>query len=359
MVNGNILVISRTPWSETPRIRHQLSIMLRDSGFNVCYLETLFQKTLKSEVTDNGIQVFRVYETIHHQLRPLELLFPCNKNAVKKQLNKLFTDIDFVAVFNFNYDYYFIKEVFNAPVISIFNDDFMSAAKPWMKKTVAKTISRTCQESDSILSVSYSLNKQLKQLSDRAELFLPWAVNPYFKPAASKKRNKVLYFGYISRIDIRFIDALCANGISIRFVGPVMGDGIKVKKKYELYDNVEFLSSRPLDDVILDDVCCSIALYNVIDDPSLLAITASNRMFQLLAKGIPLVYPEMPNLIYAPSTVIKSCSSPGEYVDAVRFFETNFYNVQDDIKSFLLDHTVTRRTTFVNDLLNRLINSNN
>jgi hypothetical protein len=357
MVKGNVLVISRTPWFETPRIRHQLSRMLRDGGFNIFYLETIFGNKPESEVTEYGIQVFRIYERVHHQLKPFEFLSKLNTRAVKKQIIELFSGFDFVAVFNFNYDYDFIGEIFRAPIITLINDDFIASAKPWMKSTVVNALARTCKKSDSVLSVSYSLDKHLKQLSNRSELFLPWSVKPYRRPAAAVKRDTVLYFGYISRVDTRFIDALCNNGIPIRFVGPVLGDGLKVKKKYELYDNIEFLSSRPLDNVILDDVCCSIALYDL-KDPSTVAITASNRMFQLLAEGIPLVYPDMPNLIYAPATVIAKCSKPEEFSEAVRFFRINFDRVQDDIKSFLEEHTVTKRSSFIYDLLNRLNSKN-
>jgi hypothetical protein len=354
MLKGNVLIISRTPWFETPRIRHQLSRMLRDKGFNVFYLETIFGNKPESEDIETGIKVFRVYEKIHHQLKSFDLLINWNAHAVQKQITELFKGIDFVAVFNFNYDYDFIREIFSWPIICIINDDFIAMSKPWMKSKTAKSLSRTCHKSDSILSVSYSLDNYLKQFCDRAELFLPWSANPYHKPATLKKRNKVLYFGFFSRIDTRILDYLCENGIYVRIVGPVLADGLKVKKKYEMYDNIEFLSSRPLDDVILDDICCSIALYNLKKDPGCVAITASNRMFQLLAKGIPLVYPEMPNLIHAPDTVITRCSNPGEYLEAISFFETNFDKVQNDIQSFLKEHTENRRFTFINDLLNRL-----
>jgi hypothetical protein len=133
----------------------------------------------------------------------------------------------------------------------------------------------------------------------------------------------------------------------------VLGDGLVVKKKYELFKNIEFLSARPLTDVFLDDVCCSIALYDL-KNPINLAITASNRMFQLLAEGIPLVYPEMPNLINAPYTVVRKCSKPEDFVSAVRFFMENFDKVQGDIKLFMKDHTVAKRSTFIENLLNRL-----
>ena len=354
MIKGNILIISRTPWYETPRIRHQLSRMLRDCGYEIHYLETIFGNKPISMVLESGIYVYRAKERIHHQLRPLDLLERINTSSLKKQIKKLFIGLEFAAVFNFNYDYYFIGEMFDAPIITIINDDFIASAKPWMRLKVEKKLALTCQKSDSVLSVSYSLDRHLKKLSDKSELFLPWSVKPYSKPEISKKRDIVLYFGYISRVDTRIIDKFCEKRIRIRFVGPALGDGLKVKKKYDSYDNIEFVPSRPLSKVNLEDVCCSIALYDL-TDPTTIAITASNRMFQLLAEGIPLVYPNMPNLIHAPSTVIARCSNIEEFPEAINFFKTNFDNVQDNIKSFLEDHTIEKRSIFINDLLNRLI----
>jgi hypothetical protein len=353
MRKGNILVISRTPWHETPRFSHHLSRLLRDSGYEIYYLETILGKKPISEVEEAGINVNRIKERIHHQLRLLKLLDIFNNSSVKNQIKKINYKIEFVAVVNFNYDYHFIREMFNVPFISIINDDFEATAIPLMKLKVRNKLNLICKESDSVLCVSYSLQRSLKNFSDKAELFLPWSLKHYTSPEINKKRDVVLYFGFISRIDTRIIDKLCEKNIKIRFVGPVLGDGIKVKKRYQSYDNIEFLSSRTLSEVYLEDVCCSVALYDLTLESNN-AITASNRMFQLLSEGIPLVYPKMPNLIAAPSTVIAVCSEIDEFPTAVNLFMKNFDLIQDDIRLFLEDHTSEKRSFFVNSLINQL-----
>jgi hypothetical protein len=353
MSKGNILVVSRTPWHETPRIRHHLSRLLRDSGYEIYYLETILGKKPVSEVVEAGINVNRIKERIHHQLRLLKLLDLFNSLSVKIQIKKINYKIKFVAVVNFNYDYHFIREMFNAPFISIINDDFVASAIPLMKLKVRNKLNLICKESDSVLCVSYSLHRSLKIVSDNAELFLPWSLKHYTSPEINKKRDVVLYFGYISRIDTRIIDKLCEKNIKIRFVGPVLGDGLTVKKYYQSYDNIEFLSSRTLSEVYLEDVCCSVALYDLRLEYNI-AITASNRMFQLLSEGIPLVYPKLPNLITAPSTVIAVCSEIDEFPTAINFFMKNFDTIQDDIRLFLEDHTSEKRSVFINRLINQL-----
>ncbi len=353
MTKGNILVVSRTPWHEAPRIRHQLSRLLRDSGYEIYYLETIFGKKPVSEVVEAGINVNRIVERMHHQIRLLKLLDLYNNLSVKIQIKKINYKMKFVAVINFNYDYHFIREMFNAPFISVINDDFVASAIPLMKQNVQNKLNLICKVSDSVLCVSHSLHRSLKILTDKAELFLPWSLKHYTSPGINKKRDVVLYFGYISRIDTRIIDKLCEKNIKIRFVGPVLGDGLRVKKYYESYNNIEFLSSRNLCEVYLEDVCCSVALYDLTIESNL-AITASNRMFQLLSEGIPLVYPKLPNLITAPSTVIAVCSEIDEFPTAINFFMKNFDTIQDDIRFFLEDHTSEKRLVFMNGLINQL-----
>ncbi|SKB93323.1 glycosyltransferase family protein [Daejeonella lutea] len=357
MSEKNVLVVSRTPWYETPRLRHQIARMMRDNGYNVHYLETIFGRKPKSVVSDPGIYVYRVSEAFHHQLKPFVFQDRLAAVILKVQLKKMFAEIKFDIIFNFNYDFDFLGSVFHAPVISVINDDFIASASPWMRHSVKKKLAATCKRSGAVLSVSYSLEKQLKQLSDKSDLFLPWSADSYSKPPEGLNRQVVLYFGFISRIDTKILDVLCERNIKVRFIGPVLGDGVKIKHKYERFDNVEFLAARPLSEVDFDDVCCSVALYDL-NDATTLPITASNRLFQLLSKGIPLVYPNMPNLIEAPDTVIRKCSLPESFPDAIDYFKTNFDLVQEDIRSFLLRHTEGQRFSFINSLITRLTSKN-
>jgi hypothetical protein len=346
-MKGKVLVLSRTPWNETPRIRHQLTRLLRDEGYEMHYVEILFHKPISDGRPEEGIRVFSVNELIHHQLKPLHSLSLANNTFVKKRIANILPADTYDLVINFNYDNDFNSELFpSVPVITILNDDFIALAKPWMKNAAKRMLIKTIAASDYTLSVSYSIHRFVEAITEKSDILLPWANSVYKAPGRGKERDVVLYYGFISRLNIEIAEQLITSGIKVRFVGPIQGNGKVLKSKFEKYKNVEFLNARPLNEVLLDDVCCSIALYNITDE-STNAITASNRMFQLLALGIPLIYPNMPNLIEAPGSVLKKYNNIEELSVAISFFSKNFYGVQKDIEFFLQDHTIQKRKQLI------------
>ncbi len=343
------IVFSRTAWSEPPRIRHQITNMLLDLGYEIFYVETLFhQKKTKNINLGPNHKIVVIRELFHHQLKICSLLSFLNKMFIKMQIASL-RKVSVELIINFNYDFYYLNEIFpKSNLITILNDDFVSMAKPWMKKESTRLLKKTCQSSNKILSVSIPIHNNAYSFSKNAILFLPWADLNYQKPLMQKSRNVVLYFGYVSRLDLKLVDFICKSGVKIRFVGPLEGNGFVVKERYSKKANIEFIGPiNNLNDIYLDDVCCSVALYDK-NDESNLAITASNRMFRLLSLGIPLVYPSMPFLIEAPSNVIKKCDLAEDFIKAFNYFSNNFDLVQSEIEYFLHSHTYqTRKEQFL------------
>jgi hypothetical protein len=357
MSKGNVLVVSRTAWSEAPRLRHQLSRLLRDIGYEIYYVQLLLQGKSIEENSEDGINVYTVYERIHHQLKPFTFLQKIDSSHIFRELKKILPVSNFQVVVNFNYDNDYTFSLYpDIPTITVINDDFYVMAKPWMRSQVLKNLAKTISRSRMNLSVSYSINKQLNQFTSNAELFLPWSDINYHKPESDLKRDVVLYYGFVSRLDLKLVDELCNSGIKLRFVGPVQGNGLEVKRKYASFPNIEFLSETKLVDLDVSDVCCSIALYDKTVE-SVQAITASNRMFQLLAMGLPLVYPNLPNLIEAPRQVIAKCTSISEFLDAITYFKVNFDQVQPMIEYFLSDHTKAKRSQYMEQLFESLSNT--
>ena len=349
-----VLIISRTAWSETPRLRHQLSRLIRDIGYEIYYVQLIMSRSLGNECIEEGIKVFTVHERLHHQLKPFNFLQNIESTLIFNNLKRILPCNDFHFIVNFNYDNNYTFLLFpDIPTVTVINDDFYATAKPWMRKQVLKNLSNTISKSRINLSVSYSLDKQLSQFSSSTALFLPWSDVKYKKPNPNLNRDVVLYYGFVSRLDMKLVEDLCNSGIKLRFVGPIQGNGFEFKRKYESYTNVEFLNETKLSDLDVSDVFCSVALYDSKLE-SVQPITASNRMFQLLSIGIPLIYPTLPNLILAPHQVITKCVSSSDFLNAILYFKVNFNYVQPIIERFLFEHTKANRQQFIQNIIEQL-----
>jgi hypothetical protein len=335
------VIFTKTLWFEFPRIRHQVALLLRDYGHEVLFFEKPlpFYKMPSKKKIHEKIFFTRAPELFHHQLRPFELMVNLNASFVKNHLQAILGKSDTDCIVNFNYDYSFLRDIFpSQKIITIINDDFVDLSKPWMKSMVKKQLMKTCEMSDKVFAVSYSLLEEVKKYNASSELFLPWGPD-YQAPVLNTDRDVLLYFGYINeRVDWSVVRFLAAQGVKLRFVGPV-GGRIAAKEIDFLKKNTsfEYLNGRPLAEVPLDDVCCSIAIYNK-KSIGVNSITINNRIFQLLSQGIPIIYTDLPNLIDAPEMVIRRFNNYNFLMDSYEFFKENFYDCQEDIQRFLTHH---------------------
>ena len=131
-----VLVLTKTNWKEAPRLRHQLTRLLKKNNFDIHYVEKNTFWTIKTtKRIEEGILIYNHPELIHHQLRYNKFFQWLNNFVVKFYLRKLFKTQVFDHIINFNYDYSFIDELFpNVHTITLINDDFESMAKFGMKK---------------------------------------------------------------------------------------------------------------------------------------------------------------------------------------------------------------------------------
>ncbi|QFR48896.1 hypothetical protein FJR48_03830 [Sulfurimonas lithotrophica] len=341
-MNKVIYIFTKTNWSEPPRIRHQVTNMLIKRGYEVYFFQkpTIRIKNLKER--KENLVLLSTFELIHHQLRFISPLIWLNKLLVKWNIKNISKDEPKPdVIINFNYDYYFLKELYpNVKIVNIINDDFIEMAKPWMKKLAKEQLHKTCLNGDETLTVSYPLEKQLLKFTDNVHLFFPWAGQRYQNHGAEKVKDTVLWWGYIRHnIDWDTIEYLLKKGVKIRMVGPIM----KAKnidqyiEQLQKYDNFELQASTSLDKLNFDDICCSLLSYRK-DVEIKKGITISNRGFNLLSNGIPLVYVNLPELIEAPVQVITKCDSKEDYLNAVKYFQNNWNEAQPYIKDFLEGH---------------------
>lgn len=344
---NKVLILTKTDWSEPPRIRHQLTRLLKEKGYSITFVErnsykSIFIKNRK----EDGINFYSHAQLIHHQLRYFPFIQKLNNSLVKFYLRRIMKKVEFDFIMNFSYNYSFLKEL--APgkkIITMMEDDFEAQAKFAMSKQIRNQIRKTCQNSDHVLTVSYPLYDKLSSYQDNVTLFFPWSQRNYMKPIENRQRNTVLYFGFVGRLNWEVTEELIKNTpYNFRFVGPTIrtNDEKMIAHLKSSYSNFSYIPYSKIEELKTDDAFCSILPY----DPTLgnvQATTVSNRAFNLLSMGLPLAYADLRNLIKSSKTIMRTNKTADEYKNTLSFFHENFYEVQEDIETFLKDHYKTIR----------------
>jgi hypothetical protein len=351
-----VLILTKTNWSEPPRIRHQITNLLKSKGYQITYVEkNTYKNFLIHKRWEGGILFFSHAELIHHQLRYHKIIQWANNAIVRFYLKKIMAQVEFDFIFNFCYDYSFLKEL--APsrrIITMIEDDFESQAKFGMTNSIRNQVRETCRNSDVVLTVSYPLLNKLTGYSHNIKLFFPWSQTPYQTPTLSEARNTVLYFGFVHRLDWEVVkDLVRTTKYNFRFIGPTAksNDAKMIEHLKATYSNFEYMPYASVKSLPLEDVFCSILPY----DPgikSVQACTISNRAFNLLSLGLPLVYASLDHLLEAPLTVIRKNRTLQEYNASLDFFSTHFLEVQDDIREFLNSHYEDDRWAILEKVIN-------
>lgn len=338
---NKVLILTKTNWAEAPRIRHQITRLLLARNFEIVFVEknsyrNFFIKKRKEE----GIVFYGHAELVHHQLRYFPFIQYLNNAVVKYYLKKIIREVEFDFIFNFSYEYSFLKELTDKRIVTMIEDDFESQAKFAMTKQIRNQVAKTCKNSDVVLTVSYPLFDKLIKHNPNVKMVFPWSQNRYDKPTPGKDRNTVLYFGYVHRLDWGIIEKLIAEtSYTYRFIGPAekAKDKKMIRHLDNTYQNFEYIPYSTLKDLKLDDVFCSILPYDA-TLKSIQAATVSNRSFNLLSLGLPLVFVDLKYLIEAPATVIRKSKTVNDYKENLLFFKNSFDDVQGDIESFLSNH---------------------
>jgi hypothetical protein len=291
-------------YDEAPRIRHQLAeLLVRFDHTVIFYQKPIYPFSrggqLLNKVVSNQVEIRQTKQLIHHQMRLFYCLAQINAIYESHQISRsLFNLSDNDIVINFNYDYYFLRNLFpNNKIITVINDDFIAQARFFKGKHVQKSLEKVCSFSNAVLTVSYPLLKQVSQWTDKAFLFLPWTKNEYKSPNSSTNRNALLLWAHIDkRVDLDLLVYIFENrkNYEIHIVGPISDDlNEKIQSLKLNYKNLLIFPSTSLDKLNTDHYFCSIIPYKskVAD---IEAVTASNKTFQLMSQGLPLVTFGMP-----------------------------------------------------------------
>ncbi|WP_373073578.1 hypothetical protein [Sulfurimonas sp.] len=348
-----VLIFTKSNWDEAPRIRHQVTNLLTKVGKKVIFFQKAYNipKANRFEKINENLYTVNYYEPFHHQLKFINILNTFNNYITKKNIQKVLGDINIDYIVNFNYDYDFLRDIFKSEkIVTVINDDFVAQAKPFRKKYAEKLLVDTCAKSDKVLAMSTSIYKDLETYNKNIHLFLPWAENKYSKPKEIEKRDIVLFYGYINdRLDWEFIEGILKKNIKVRFVGPIVKSSIQNVEKLKNYNNFEYTGTSDINSLYCDDVVLSFIPY-VKDQKDVQAITINNKSFNLLSKGIPLVYPNLPNLMKCDSYAISKYLDVESFINDYEYIKSNFFEIQKDIKVLLEENYIESRYSLILDV---------
>lgn len=354
------IFFSKTMYSETPRIRHQLADLLVSYGHEVVfYQKPLFffehRNKLINQKISNNLTIKQTKQFLHHQLRLFGLLSYLNSSYEVQQIIPSLGDIDESdVIINFNYDYDFLRNIFKKnKIITLINDDFVAQAKFNNGKHVIKSLIEVSKFSDAVLAVSYPLLNQVQQYSKRTELFLPWTERGYIEPHI-KERDSILVWASINDV----IDYEIIRSISLKYhkykiflIGPMdrKVQGL-ITELLKSFSNLFYLDPKRLEE--LDDISnffAALLPYRA-GVKSTEAVTAANKTFRLMSLGLPLVVHGMPKF-YKHEAIFR-CSNLNEVETSIEYCHSNFYDMQPSIKKLVNEQQPEQRYKQIMSIVN-------
>lgn len=360
------ILFSKTLLSDVPRLRHQFISLLDCLGYEVTFVEKpifilnivqIFKNLFLADHLDyRSIRVRRVrfLELLHHQIRIGSFLINIEQTWQKLQLlcrGKSFSSTD--IIFNFNYDYFWLSDLFpGKKIISIVNDDFVAQAKFFQGKNVELCYRKLELQSDVILVVSPRLQKYF----ERAQLFLPWASGAN-KPQSHltvdcSSPPRILVWASIgSFIDFSLIGecAECLKDFEIDLVGPLDHRfNAQLVGCLKQASNVNYLGIKTLGELVNRNYFCSLIPYKL-GVPEIEAIYVSNKTFQILEFGLPLVTHGMPYFLNAP--VIFRCETYTCVISRVTELRESYASLTANCVAIARANSVESRATTLREIL--------
>jgi hypothetical protein len=338
--------LTKTRWDEQPRLRHQLARLLADAGNEVLFFEKpryLWQTTSRPRQLEGNVALIQHRHLMHHKLRLTSFLQLANATVVKDSLKSSMARLSVSAndvIVNFNFDYWFLRDIFPANrIITIINDDFISDAPFGYERHLRWAMARTCSSSDRVLAVSVPLQEQLSAYC-KPELFLPWADRAYRKPCHSSRRDTLLYWGYINkRVDFRLVRDFAEQAARVRpnirfvFAGPVQDKLFGGVRSLGSRRNIQIVPPADLEELVTDRVLAGFLPYRA--DRVVDAGTLPNRALRLLAWGLPLLIsglPALPRFMKASFIVRMDASDIAQSIDTLL---RQFDDMQPAIEAFV------------------------
>lgn len=353
---SRFVFFTKTNWNEAPRLRHQLAFLLKEHEHNLIFFErpnSFFsrKKTLTEPI--DQIEFLRTSELMHHKLRFTNGIHVLNahieKSYIKKMINQYALSGDDYVV-NFNYDYYFLRQLFpNNKIITIINDDFWCCAFFGYEKPLKDVLVKTCSISNTVLAVSEPLVEQLAQFCE-PKLFLPWSDFDYSCPNLDSKKYRLLFWGYINnRLNFDYIANL-ANAILeerlpfiLDFIGPMEKNIDKRFISLMSHPKVNVLPKETkISDIDLDNVLAGFIPY-VRGNKAVDVTTIPNKTLRMLSFGLPLLITGMPRFMEAPFVFRLEEGLIQRDIELIKLIPKLFSDLQPSISIFVNNNSKKKR----------------
>ncbi|MEO0423448.1 MAG: hypothetical protein AAF184_14005 [Pseudomonadota bacterium] len=319
--------------------------MLLAHGHEVHFFQKRrFGRRAQSEQPSESLTLHSGGHLLHHQLKIVPLLNRIDAAFLTSMIKRQVSVNDDDVILSFCYDFFFLREKFpNNAIVHVVNDDYISAAIAPHKRSARRLLHQSATGADYNLVVSYLIERQIREATDKVSLFFPWARHRYETPTPGLPRPDVLYWGYINeRIDESVVQGIMDAGTTIHFVGSITES--EMTKRVLSHANARVYEPTPLEalEEVRSRCCCALIPYDL-TNPYNPAVTISNRGFELLSFGFPLVFSNLPNVLEAPPGLIYRYADTADCLSKIDSIRQSFDRAQPAIAEFLVDHTVDRR----------------
>ena len=336
-----LVLTSGTRWEEPHRIRHQVAFEMKKYFKRVLFVEC--PRHLRYDFEEDtfiGLGIRQVEDNIFALRLPKLLVLPKNGHSLipflsellqKNNLKKIHESLENIGakkpiLINFTYS----NHVFHDPdlfafSVFILNDDFINKApNPLIYHLAKRMQDKTAKKADMCLAVSTPLLGQVKRVNPHSHLFLPGHnfgemanKTTNLNPRQRNRKIQVAFMGYIDgRLDLDWIKhASLQKEIDFYLVGPnclddentkgLQAQGVIFKQSLKGDELFNFLSS------------CDVLTMPYVLNPTTIAGTAPNKMFQYIASGRPIVSSNMPYLLDLPNGVLQKANDKEDFVQKI------------------------------------------
>lgn len=376
---NDYVFFSKTKWSEEPRLRHQLAKLVSlDASSRIIFFEkpcsianllsrkNNYHKNNKANEEGN-IFITKYLSLFHHKISfgPLRIINEWIKiRGIKKQIIKHNIKPDCI-VFNFNYEYSFLKKIFKKnKIISVINDLHWGTANRFLKLYMESAYIKTAKKSDVILTVSEPLKNELLRLSvNEINILYPWGEEEFNtltqkKPNEGSRNLTLLYWGFVSeRVDFEYLSELYFEARNLNwtlnyfFIGPDVFKSNKYKNFIMSYEHFTFLSPMTLDSAIqASGANISIIPYRI-GNPEDLVTTFPNKLPRLVRACLPVFVSGMPDIIKT-EFIFKLTGSPLVDVENLLKANDDGHKLLKHFECFYRNNSSPSRLKFINEIIN-------